>query len=359
MVYLVSCALAFVFALIADMLRERGNKKLAACFVGLSGIVLFLVQALREGVGADYTDIYVGEYERYLKTGESRFEIGFTLLMKMGSVLSFDYHFILGICSAVIVAGVYIAIFRSGLRCSTGVSLFILSGFFFFSMNGVRQSVAIALLLNAVLSLEDGDKKSFAAITMLAATFHMYSLIVLLVPLLSRAGMTYRSLIILFVAIFGLSPWLGAVIVKMGSLVSKQIATYASNEYLRGIYLSGDFDFSDFLLCSMTIAAAYMVKPIANRQIAARISSPTTLMLCLGVMATAVSPAMAIFSRVAAYCTPFLIIDAGRLIEGDASRNKGGRAVIAAYISMLVVLFVVLYLYRNFSLVFPYVSIFD
>ncbi len=359
MIYLVSFAFAYIFALSSDTQRERGNKKLAMVFVVLSAFVLFLIQAFREGVGADYTDVYVAEYEYYLKTGESRFEIGFTLLMKISSILGFDYHFILGVCSAVIVAGVYVAIFRSGLRFSTGVSLFILSGFYFFSMNGVRQSVAIALLLNAILSLEVGDKKGFIAITVPASTFHMYSLIVLLVPLMSRVGVTYRALIVLFVAAFGLSPWIGAGILKIGSLVSPQIATYANNEYLREVYLSGDFDIADFLLCSMTIIATYLVKPIVGRQSTARIASPTTLMLSLGVMATALSSAIAIFSRVAVYCTPFLIIDAGRIVDGGAFKSKRGKVVVLTYIVALVVLFTVLYLYQNFSLIFPYVSIFD
>lgn len=358
-IYLCASILALELACFADIASRRGPKKeLTIVLLVVSASILFAVQAFREGVGADYNDVYVNEFYRFAETGESRFELGYTLLMSFALSFKLDYHFVLGVCAAIIVFGVYLAIYRAKIRYSVGVLLFILSGLFFFSMNGVRQSVAIALLLNAAVSWENGQRKSFLIYTLIATMFHMYALLILLAPVVMRLRLRVGHLLLAFVSMLVLSPLITSTLIGIGAHVSNQIYLYANNDYLREIYLSGDFDISDFLLCAGSICFLLIMNKADDGAGRWKVATPAQAMLSIGVLLTALTGSVAIVSRAAAYCSPFLILAIGQ-VETEIELSRKRQIITAVYFASLFALFIYLYLIEGFSQVLPYVSVFN
>lgn len=355
--FAVSLLLAFLSTYDFPQRRFR-TKPLPALFF-LSGLVIAVVFGVREGFGTDYYEVYVSGYSDISSGQGSRFEPGFVLLCKLLVWLGFDYHSLFFVTSCMVVALVYLAIYNQSKDIVLGVFIFLFGGFLFFSSNGVRQAVAIAILLNAIPYVTRFEPVKYIALVVLASSFHSTALIFLPMIFLGGWQPDDRKSIISFVSVICFGGVISSGLISLAATLSPQVARYAGAEHLAAQYLaSGNIDLADYLVCSVSLTV-FLILKYCKRKSFDRQTVFLFELLMIGVAVCYLSKHVMIFSRLAAYFTPLCIVAIPRLFrsfEGD----PGWLVLFCRYFYLLFVFAAYFYLFGvlNFSHVVPYANCF-
>ena len=366
-IYIIIFSISICLMAMAVEFRKRGKGGACISFVALSALTLVLLLALREGVGTDYYDVYVTEFDQFLDSGYSRFEFGFTFLMQLVYLVNGDYHLLFGICALLTVLFMYAAIVNYCKEWTIALYVACFGGFIFFATNGVRQSISISILLLSAVYLKKDMKVTYVGLVLLSATFHAYALaFLLLLPFSKRRKVDIRivAFIILAAALFA-GPVSHAV-VKIAGMLSPQIARYINNENLAEQYLTGDFDYSDFFYCVLPLATSAAMQYLTAREKATDLNKcshsskasmaieASDLFLIVGLIACALTSGVALLSRFAAYCTPFAMLTMGNVSAQLFERHSPRRLPVIIYLAAIFGLCLFLFGWRNFSSVIPY-----
>lgn len=141
----------YIFSLVARIIREN-HKKLAWIFVIIVILILTLVSGFRSGIG----DTYMYEHLYSLISWDfnsSGYEEGFILLLKVLKSISDNPLFMLMVTSTIInvlnVISLYI--FTEDSYFEVATFLYIASGYYTTTMNGLRQSLAASFIFLATI----------------------------------------------------------------------------------------------------------------------------------------------------------------------------------------------------------------
>ena len=133
------------------------------------------------------------------------YEIGFTLLCYSISLIKNDTHiFLLGI--SIVINSLYIrAIYRSNNDIIVSILAYLYLGNFLYNLNIMRQAIAVSILSNAILELQDGYIKRYIILVLLATTIHTSAIGFLFIPiplnLIRKKDSLKHFLLILFIGI--------------------------------------------------------------------------------------------------------------------------------------------------------------
>lgn len=145
-VYIVMLLISIIFIFLASKLTKKWQKVI--CYI-LASLPFFLVSAFRYGVGTDYGKRYMYSYD-VLGKGENRnlnLEPGYIILAKLCLLISTEYYTIFIVTSAIIVGFFMLTIFTKSKNPLLSVIIFLLGGFFFDSLNIMRQYLAMSLVV--------------------------------------------------------------------------------------------------------------------------------------------------------------------------------------------------------------------
>ncbi len=157
-------------------------------FIIIAGVFLFLIASLRSihfGPGDvlfyvnKYTSLTQGSISFYwynFINGEGK-DPFFYLFSKIISILGFDYHMWLAILSGIFIYSVSRLININSPEPYISYIGLISLGYFFFSLTGLRQTMALALLLLSYSYLKDRKLTKFILIVVIASLFHSSALI--------------------------------------------------------------------------------------------------------------------------------------------------------------------------------------
>ncbi|MCG0758511.1 polysaccharide polymerase [Lactiplantibacillus plantarum] len=190
MIYVVVCLLSIgIYCLIAPQLNyaEHGishqdepvgvsrTKVAVLC----SAVPVAFISAVRYGVGTDYFNTYIGGYWRVLSGWKGdEFEYGYSLLLHVLFKVSPQNPNALIIATSVIFVGfTYLGILRSSVNIPLSIILFFVSRYYFIGMNGVRQFMAISIMLFSLKYVIDQKLIKYIICAVLAFGFH-YSIII-------------------------------------------------------------------------------------------------------------------------------------------------------------------------------------
>ena len=174
--YTISCFLAY--------LAKKANKR--EWFVLFSFLALFagafLAGSRASTVGSDVS-LY-GNYEFYLAsrsknllylllTRSIQIEPLYLLLNYVVSRFTNDVHWFYFILQFINITFIYVGIIKNSDKYSFGLSLFTYYTLFYpFSLNGLRQSVALSIVFFGFIYIERRDLKRYLLIILLACGFH-------------------------------------------------------------------------------------------------------------------------------------------------------------------------------------------
>lgn len=167
--------------LIVEISRIKALKKYSNKIKFASVIPFLIISALRYDVGTDYMYRYVPSYN-LIKNGfdiES-LEYAFKLLIKFCTMISSNYQILFIITTFIILIPIFYVMTKKSKCMELSILIFFLGGFFFQSMNILRQYIAIACLLLGYNFIIEKKYIKFLFFYLLAISFHTASIVAIL-----------------------------------------------------------------------------------------------------------------------------------------------------------------------------------
>lgn len=320
--------------------------------LAVSALILIVVAGFRDGVGSDFYSIYVEHFFQIESGYSPDWEVGFTWLNKVVLRVTSDYHWLFFICAFITVTLTYVAVTQTSTNAALSIFIFCFGGFYFFSLNGIRQSIAIALFLLSISAIRSRNLIKYLTIILLASFFHISSLaLILLYPIIN--GTKRISVLSLLGLIVGL-PLLSST-----SFLSLLPTKYAE-KFITGIEtFSGNPDLQDLLLCSIPFFLYLFVSrdSFNGPENESDNTIKSYLMISgIGLTCAILSSAVFIMYRMAAYFSAALIL----IIPELLSRIRDGRLrqlLTFFIVGILIALTQYLFGVQNQSDVLPYKSV--
>lgn len=153
-------------------------------------ILIALAAGRSDSVGTD-TSMYHGFFQQVDPTSladslaDIPQESGYVALMYAVRQWTDDYSIFLGVCAALTVFPVFIAIRRASAMPVLSLFLYITLSYYLFSFNGIRQSIAGAMVLLAE-TYRRTNRVVWVLLYLLAAAFHISALVVFVFILIAR-----------------------------------------------------------------------------------------------------------------------------------------------------------------------------
>lgn len=195
----------YIFSLIARIVREN-HKNLAWIFVVIVILILTLVSGLRSGIGDTY--MYEHLYSLIVPDFNSDgYEPGFILLLKGLKYISDESIFMLLVTSAIInmlnIISLYI--FTEDGYFEIAVFLYIASGYYTTTMNGLRQSLAASFIFLATIFIIKKKFILYLTTIVLMITIHNSAFIMIPIYFISKQKVwTKRTNILYAIMLLGL-----------------------------------------------------------------------------------------------------------------------------------------------------------
>lgn len=156
-----------------------------------SGLLLFLIVALRDNVGADYS-IYTNAYLSIIDddlndTEKNWLGRGYVALCECIGLLAGDsYHWMFAIVAAITIFAFYSAFYIANKQRTWSVLLFIGFCLYYQCFNQVRQMMAVAICAIAYIALMKESKRYFVLIVIIESLFHTSAIVMLVLLLVNK-----------------------------------------------------------------------------------------------------------------------------------------------------------------------------
>lgn len=185
MVTLVSTVL---ISLLSRNMEERKKKVGAIFFIFFVACILILVPALRTNIGDTY--VYVSSYRQMngltLQDIFTKFgDVGYYVLMYFLHKISSDPQIMIFVTSLVTQVCYFIFFYKYRSMIELEVFMYIASGYYFVTMNGIRQSLASAILLLGTKYIINRNFKKYLIVVLISSIFHQSALIMILIYFVS------------------------------------------------------------------------------------------------------------------------------------------------------------------------------
>ena len=242
MIYLIATCISLAFA----MLIKNKNKTCLTregmfCYFDMakpidmilifgSAMPMFLVAALRYGVGTDYFYTYVPQFEMVVNGESVYYEKGFWLLNKLIAEFTDNPQIFIAFIALLFTALVYGALYIIADNIPMSIVLFVLSYSYFISLNNIRQSLASAILIWSLYYVIEGkDIKAFVSI-IIAGLIHQASFIFLVFLVLKYFKFSARFLTVASAGLLVILGGASRLIIEILSKVPRLAKYYAEEE---------------------------------------------------------------------------------------------------------------------------------
>ena len=187
MIVYISMLILSILFLILEKKAKKKWIKILCCIMAI--MPFFVVSAFRYDLGTDYTRRYVFDYNRTLQGIDvSNLEILFKFIMKFCMIFTEEPYLMFAITSAMIVGFILGTSFTKSKDKILSVCIFLLGGFFFDSLNIMRQYMAMSLIFFGYQFLLKSKRWyiAYIATVIVATLIHSSAIIMLIVVLLNR-----------------------------------------------------------------------------------------------------------------------------------------------------------------------------
>ena len=358
------CVILFLCILAAFLFSNGENKHTKKAYLSIVFFTLFFISAFRSiNIGND-TATYVNFFELFgtMKSGlsfdtnsyfESRIEIGYILFNKILYLISKDYLILLSTVSAFVIGVWVLHIYKYSSMTWLSVYLFINLRLFYFSLSGLRQSIAMAIVLLSYKFLKDRKVIHFCLIILIASMFHLSALIFILIYPLSRINFSYRFI--------GISVFIGCVLFvtfdKVLIYFLRVIPKY--NMYLNSVYFDGNIKVAsivNFIIIFIIFIFGAMVTKRKSSSIPSLNSELNILnhIVLLGAIISFLSINASIVNRFTMYFFMFIVIYIPMVLRYMGNEKLKLIILYAILVFTLAYNIVILYYRPEWQNVYPY-----
>lgn len=169
-----------ILALIARLVRSK-NEKAGMFFLIFIIVIFVLVSGLRSGIGDTYMYRHLYGLIGPGYEANGGYEPGFILFFKMLKSISSNSQFMLIVTSLIINVLNIVTIYKYSKDSyfELGIFMYVASGYYTVTMNGIRQSLAAAIIFYATTFIIKGKFKTYCAVILLMYTIHSSALIMI------------------------------------------------------------------------------------------------------------------------------------------------------------------------------------
>lgn len=242
-IYLV-LLIIIMFCLLLNVNRRKIGRKV---FVVIIFAMIALVSMLRSWqVGVDtaqyYRNFAVISQMAWSQSDELRYEKGYYALCKLLSYITYDGQILIAVTSLFMVGSVGRFIYKYSKDVVLSAYLYICLNIYFFHLNGMRQSLAIAVLLWGVDYLVEDKKIRFLIVVYIASLFHSSAFIFVVILLVKdRVYHKGRYMQLMLVTVAG---FITAVpMFKVVTGIIGKYSGYLESEYAAANYFGALFQF--------------------------------------------------------------------------------------------------------------------
>lgn len=146
-------------------------------FLYLSALPLFLISALRYGIGTDYFYTYAPGFNVIASGGHMHFELLFHWLVKIITIFTSNYQWLFVVTSFLFIFIVYNTLYRVSRNIPMALIVFFLSYVYFISLNNIRQALASAVILIAMKYLIEDKIWKYIFFCIVAGLIHQVAFI--------------------------------------------------------------------------------------------------------------------------------------------------------------------------------------
>lgn len=171
-IYLIATLMSLFFSFL-----YKKEKTLRYLWAVLTFLPLFLVAAFRKFVGTDYYHYYYDKVPYLLKDGNGLEEIGYTILAKFSVLFLGNYQWLIAFTAFIVCFFTYKSFFQNSKNIQTSIIFWVSFGCFYFSLNAMRQAMAIAIFLFSVKYIEKRESKKFLLCVLFASSIHLSAII--------------------------------------------------------------------------------------------------------------------------------------------------------------------------------------
>lgn len=184
-------ALMITILLIWILEKKVKSQKVKLLLMILAVVPLFMISAIRYDVGTDYLKRYTNDYISLAHGGAvDNLEIGFKLIVYICLIFTKEPYLLFVVTSFIILSLFFQTIYKKSTNVIFSILIFFLGGYFFASLNLVRQYMAIAfILLGYQFLMSDNKRKAyigFLACAIIAFSIHSASIVSFVILLLSK-----------------------------------------------------------------------------------------------------------------------------------------------------------------------------
>lgn len=215
MIYVLAISITFIFAyslkneemICAGVRRPTvmlGRKNCDKAFKVLCFLPLFLVSALRYNVGTDYMWTY---YQGYIRVGNGNnfdeFSIGYKKMVQALNLITKDPQILFVVTSFIFCYFLWKAIYEQSADIFLSIVLVIVTRYYFISLNGIRQLIAMSIVIYATKYIIENKIIKFLIFLVIASLFHTSILLYAILIFLKKIDLSRKRIAIIGVGVIG------------------------------------------------------------------------------------------------------------------------------------------------------------
>lgn len=236
-IYIITFLITILLVWLAE--NKAKSRKNKIILLILAVVPMFFISAIRYNVGTDYEKRYVADYYTLLEgKNVGNLEIGFKAIDYLCLFFTKEPYLIFVITSLIILAIIFEVIYKKSSNRILSIIIFFLGGYFFATLNIIRQYISVAFILLGYQFLMNENKKKayigFVICAILAFFMHSSSIICFIIILLTKKNiMDARWVIPLSILILILNKNIMVILTPI-------IKNTRFNVYLTGKFTTGE-----------------------------------------------------------------------------------------------------------------------
>ena len=178
-------------------LSGKNKKIISMFFVILTAVIIILVAGLRNNIGD--TSAYMDSYKMLSNTFSAKEDWGFGLFQFYLHKISSDPQLLIFVTALITNILNIKVLYKYISYLELEIYMYISSGYFTVTMNGLRQSLVAAVLFVATKFIEEGSFVKYIILVLIISTFHQSALIMIPVYFIVRSEAWSKTTITIIV----------------------------------------------------------------------------------------------------------------------------------------------------------------
>lgn len=218
----------------AWLMNVAGWVKKSTLFPASIVLAMLLLAVLRIDTGADY-DSYVTMHERVGKADITDFfgitEPLYFLLIKFCYLFTDDYVLMFALTAVVISSFLFLAVQKLSINPSLSLLLYIVTTYYFISLNQVRQSISLVIFLYSIHCIVEKKTLKYYLLNIVGLGFHFSAAVALIIYPLCNIKIGRKGMWIILLLSIVLSPIIEKLFVTYLGTLDILYAQYFNEEH--------------------------------------------------------------------------------------------------------------------------------